>query len=140
MAPARSGPSSGRLPRLVCGVAAVGGFVVLLYLARLPVPEAVSHFVVEDAGYYLTTARNVVAGRGVTLDGRNATNGFHPLWLVVLCAETSLFGGAPDRMFHVALTTCVLLFTATCLVVCRDVRDLMSAALAPARSSSSAPL
>jgi len=38
----------------------------------------------DDAFYYLTIARNIVAGAGVTFDGLSLTNGFHPLWLAVL--------------------------------------------------------
>lgn len=38
----------------------------------------------DDAFYYLTIARNIVAGEGVTFDGLAPTNGFHPLWLTIL--------------------------------------------------------
>jgi hypothetical protein len=38
----------------------------------------------DDAFYYLVIARNFLAGLGVTFDGINPTNGFHPLHLLTL--------------------------------------------------------
>mgnify|MGYP001100851924 CR=1 FL=1 len=40
--------------------------------------------VADDAFYYFAIARNVAAGLGPTFDGLAATNGFHPLWLLLL--------------------------------------------------------
>lgn len=37
----------------------------------------------DDAFYYFTVARNIAEGNGVTFDGLNPTNGFHPLWLLL---------------------------------------------------------
>lgn len=59
------------------------------FLARLPLclepPEALlSKAVSDDMFYYLCMARNAAGGRGATVDGENPTNGFHPLWLLVL--------------------------------------------------------
>jgi hypothetical protein len=109
---------------------AIAGVAGALVLAWMPVSVAVSQFVVEDTGYYLTTARNVVRGAGVTLDGRNPTNGFHPLWLVFLCAEAWPTDGSSEWLFHLALTTCAVLFAATALIVYRDVRNRMAQWLA----------
>ncbi len=38
----------------------------------------------DDAFYYLKLAENIVRGRGVTFDGVTPTNGFHPLYLILL--------------------------------------------------------
>lgn len=109
---------------------ALAGFAGVLALAWMPISAAVSQFVVEDTGYYLTTARNLVRGAGVTLDGRNPTNGFHPLWLVILSAETWLADGSSAQLFHLALTTCAVLFAVAVLIVYRDVRNRMAPWLA----------
>ena len=69
-------------------------------------------------------------GAGVTLDGRNPTNGFHPLWLVILCAEAWLTDGSSEWLLHLALTTCAVLFAATVLLIYRDVRNRMAPRLA----------
>ncbi|MCK4807060.1 MAG: hypothetical protein KAT09_05410, partial [Candidatus Aegiribacteria sp.] len=39
---------------------------------------------VDDGYYYLEIARNISCGNGFTFDGLNRTNGFHPLWQVML--------------------------------------------------------
>ena len=41
-------------------------------------------FNTDDAFYYFKTAQNIVEGQGVTFDGIARTNGFHPLWMIVL--------------------------------------------------------
>ena len=104
-------------------IAIVAGVVGSLALAWLPVTIAGSHFVVDDMSYYLTTARNVVSGRGVSFDGRNPTNGFHPLWLALVCGVEWLSGTNDALAFHLSLTLAVLGFLATGVLLCREVRD-----------------
>jgi hypothetical protein len=38
----------------------------------------------DDAYYYFRVAHNIVAGAGSTFDGFGRTNGYHPLWLLLL--------------------------------------------------------
>jgi hypothetical protein len=38
----------------------------------------------EDGFYYLKIAQNIAHGAGSTFDGFNLTNGYHPLWLLIL--------------------------------------------------------
>ena len=40
--------------------------------------------IVDDGYYYLEIARNIATGNGITFDGLNPTNGFHPLWQIML--------------------------------------------------------
>jgi hypothetical protein len=40
----------------------------------------------DDFYYYLQIARNLAMGRGSTFDGIHFTNGYHPLWMLVLWA------------------------------------------------------
>jgi hypothetical protein len=40
-------------------------------------------FTRDDAYYYFKVAQNVTEGRGLTFDGINVTNGYHPLWMLV---------------------------------------------------------
>ena len=41
-------------------------------------------FNTDDAFYYFKVAQNIVEGQGVSFDGIARTNGYHPLWLIVL--------------------------------------------------------
>src|SRR5262245_20657161 len=67
-------------PWLVCGLyfALFLGFAILLPDHRL-VP-----FFNDDAFYYIQPASNIAAGNGPTFDGVNATNGYHPLYMLFL--------------------------------------------------------
>jgi hypothetical protein len=47
-------------------------------------PDALVVRMPDDAFYYLKIARNFVSGYGLTFDGINLTNGFQPLWLLLL--------------------------------------------------------
>jgi len=38
----------------------------------------------DDAYYYLQISRNIALGNGSTFDGINSTNGYHPLYLLIL--------------------------------------------------------
>ncbi len=43
-----------------------------------------SWFTTDDAFYYFKVAENITRGLGSTFDGIAATNGYHPLWMVIL--------------------------------------------------------
>lgn len=45
-------------------------------------------FAQDDFYYYLKPAQNLAAGRGVTFDGTTRTNGFHPLYFLLLTAAS----------------------------------------------------
>ncbi|GAP11335.1 hypothetical protein BECAL_02523 [Bellilinea caldifistulae] len=47
-------------------------------------------FTTDDAFYYFQVARNISEGRGSTLDGIHPSNGYHPLWMLVLIPVFSL--------------------------------------------------
>lgn len=44
----------------------------------------------DDAFYYFKVAQNISEGRGITFDGLNPTNGFHPFWMLVCIPVFSL--------------------------------------------------
>jgi hypothetical protein len=61
----------------------------------------------DDAFYYLRIAQNLVAGRGMTFDGAAPTNGFQPLYLLLLTPIVALARGsaaAPIYLSGVLLT------------------------------------
>lgn len=47
----------------------------------------------DDFFYYAVAARNMLAGRGSSFDGIHATNGYHPLWMLVCLEAESVFHG-----------------------------------------------
>ncbi|MEJ2746169.1 MAG: glycosyltransferase family 39 protein, partial [bacterium] len=62
--------------------------------------------------YYLTLARNVALGHGATADGENATNGFHPLWVIVLVPLFRLLHNGAEPQWALVLLTLFSVSTA----------------------------
>lgn len=77
------GAQASRLLLMYVGVAAVVtlGWLVFTLFAR---PGRVVSSFDDDAFYYFGVARNVAHGRGSTFNGIDHTNGYHPLWLLIL--------------------------------------------------------
>ena len=48
-------------------------------------------YLADDMFYYLNIACNIVSGHGVTFDGINPTNGFHPLYMFFLVFFYKIF-------------------------------------------------
>lgn len=75
-------------------------------------------FSTDDAFYYFKTADNIIKGLGSTFDGISKTNGYHPLWMIILIplflfSKIGLF--LPLRLIIVvqlglALLTIIVLF------------------------------
>jgi len=84
-----SGKTSRRAPRFLAWRATVGLTIALL-VCPLFVDLAVSgvrggfRYVAADSFYYLTVARNVAQSGRFSFDQQTVTNGFHPLWQLVL--------------------------------------------------------
>ncbi len=57
--------------------------------------NGISHFI-DDAFYYLIIARNFAQTGVPTFDGMHATNGFHPLWMLLLAAMHRIVGPDAD--------------------------------------------
>ena len=53
---------------------------------------------VDDSFYYFKTALNISEGHGASFDKLNITNGFHPLWMLIL-ALLSYFVVQPSLIF-----------------------------------------
>ncbi len=48
----------------------------------------------DDAFYYIKIAQSIVHGGGSSFDGISQTNGYHPLWMLVMVAVCALSGGS----------------------------------------------
>lgn len=65
-------------------------------------------FIPDDAFYYFEIARRISLGQGSTFDGINRTNGYHPLWLLVL-SLTSLLRLSREAEARVAMVVGVII-------------------------------
>lgn len=73
-----------------------------------------STYISDDMFYYLKIASNIAQNHGVRFDGRNITNGFHPLYMVIL---VSFFKFIPHFSTHAIRITlsflaCIQIITA----------------------------
>jgi len=78
------------------------GLLYRLQLTPFCVPGGPVWRISDDIFYYLQIARNISLGNGATFDGISQTNGFHPLYALIL---TGLFkaGVSPAQMPQTAL-------------------------------------
>lgn len=90
----RPGDGRGRAAAVLAVSLIAAGLALRLWVAAQPVERLIPVCLADDAFYYLRIAENVLAGRGPSFDGEVATNGFHPLWLLVSLAAVRLGGGA----------------------------------------------
>jgi hypothetical protein len=80
------------------------GLAVRLWLAWQPVPVLLEKNLPDDAYYYFMVAHHTVQSGSASLDGVHVTNGFHPLWWLLLMP---VFAGPQplgDGPVHLALT------------------------------------
>ncbi len=91
-------------------------------------------FMQDDFFYYLKVAQNLSHGKGSTFNGLVLTNGYHPLWLLILTAVT-YFSSAPKAILA-SMAVCNLLASAATfsisfkLVRTTGVRQLTAMAIA----------
>ncbi len=64
-----------------------------LYVALSPANSLTNWYNNDDGFFYFKVAQNIVSGHGVTFDGINATNGFHPLWMLICIPVYALIKG-----------------------------------------------
>ncbi len=116
----REQPGASARDRARIGLAAGG-------VALLPLVDLLRHgwertfgYLAADVFYYLTVARNLASGLGVSFDGEHATNGFHPLWQLytaLLYAASSRLGlGEPAFLVAVFASSLLLVALATALL------------------------
>ncbi len=74
-------------------VVLVGAVVTIqLFLISRPLDFLLVNLLPDDAFYYFEIARTIASGQGSTFDGLTPTNGYHPLWMLVLVPIFTFFG------------------------------------------------
>jgi hypothetical protein len=118
-----SGRSIGRpRPRGLTSLVLFGGALVAYAVAVLCRPQgAVLALLSDDAFYYFKIARNLLAGEGCTFDGIAPTNGFHPLWMLVVIAVSACTGGNELATPVAVLLLAGVIATATLFLIHRTV-------------------
>lgn len=94
-----------------------------LYVLSRPLDFLLTNLLPDDAFYYFEIARNIAQGFGSTFDGLTPTNGYHPLWMLVLSPLYALGNmlGWEDTMMPIraALLLSLLMNIGTIICVSR---------------------
>src|SRR3989344_6460173 len=69
------------------------GSAIQLYLATRSIPTLIQTLIPDDAFFSFQIARNILEGLGSSLDGIHMSNGYHPLWTLVLVPLYKIFPG-----------------------------------------------
>src|SRR5687768_11948827 len=77
---------------LVASGLLVAALAAMVFVAVAPLRSLLFR-TTDDAFYYFQVARNIVGGVGPTFDGIHPTNGFHPLWMLILLPVIAAAGG-----------------------------------------------
>ncbi len=85
-------------------------------------PENLITIVPDDAFYYFKIAKNICLGLGSSFDGINPTNGYHPLWMIILLPLAKLIT-APWVMIKTTLFLAVIFNTATAVLLNRFLKE-----------------
>ncbi len=92
-----------RLLLIVFGLLALVG-VSLTFLAAVGGSENLLLSLMKDDGfYYLQLAKNIAQGHGATFDRIAPTNGFHPLWALLLAPVFWIQHGSPYTPVRLAI-------------------------------------
>lgn len=100
-------------------------------------------FVQDDCFYYLKVAQNLATGHGSTFNGLVATNGYHPLWLLLLTLVCALFGQSSFFPFIALMVFAAILatyFAARIILRRTGVSPLVASTLAALVAAFSMPM
>lgn len=78
----------------------------------------------DDAFYYLQIARNLASTGNSTFDGINPTNGYHPLWMILLAPLADIFTDR-ELLLRAALGLSLLLHIGVSLLLVQLLRHLV---------------
>lgn len=77
--------------------------IYLIYFLSFVDLERILTTTSDDASYYFKIAQNLTQGNGFNFDGINRTNGFHPLWFLVLLPFYYFFEGSQETAYRFCL-------------------------------------
>ncbi len=100
-------------------------FAAGVYLISRPT-EFMIQYIYDDSFYYFKVADNIARGFGSTFDQLNPTNGYHPLWMMVLVPVYKAFGAWPDLAFRVVLLLQLGLWSAFTFILFRYLAGRLS--------------
>ena len=105
----------------------IGFFALLLrilYVIYISSSEKLVKYIPDDPFYYFQLAANFIQGNGTSLDGVNITNGYHPLWLLIISPFFLLKTANPDLPIAFTLVLSAILSIGAAYFIYLAVRKL----------------
>ncbi len=121
------GARAPRWLRVVLAVPALAGVGLILGLAFFGSEAQLLACLKDDGYYYLTIARNIAAGHGATFDGLGPTNGFHPLWAILVTPIYLIQAASPYVPIRAVIVLALLVHLGAALAVRAAARRLAGA-------------
>ncbi len=84
---------------------ALASLSLYLSFAWRPLDQLVAMFAGDDMFYYLQIARNIARGQGSTFDGITPTNGYHPIYMLLVTGLFKVFPGKSPGFYAQASLT-----------------------------------
>ena len=97
------------------------GLLAQIALITRSLSFLITNVLPDDAFYYFDIARSIVMGHGSAFNGIDPTNGYHPLWLLVILPIFKFFYTIADDVtpIRVVLVVAVMLNAVTAVFVLR---------------------
>jgi len=106
---------------LLIAILVLGLLPRLVFLFRGP--YSIVRVLPDDCFYYLKTSQYIAAGAGSTFDGLHLTNGYHPLWMLIM-APLAFFLHNPLALLKTALGLSILTSLLSTLVLYRLLKKI----------------
>ena len=101
------------------------GVVKLVSVVLAPAPFRVLAFNSDDVHYYVLTALHAAQGDGSTFDGLTPTNGYQPLWFLLLTAVFRVVGVDRSGAYVATIAVLVVLWLVAIALLYRLGRDVL---------------
>jgi hypothetical protein len=127
--------SNPNLGTLIFGLLFTSSFALLMWEAWRPLESLLEGRLVDDFFYYLQVIWNWVEVGSLSLDGRNPTNGFHPLFAALLIPLKWIAGDDKVLFMKLALSLLIVAHLLTAVFLVASFRRLIpnrTLALVPA--------
>jgi Dolichyl-phosphate-mannose-protein mannosyltransferase len=115
-----------KLAWILCSVLLLLVLLLNIFVAFVPANSLMNWFSSDDTFYYFKVAQNIVAGKGVTFDGINPTNGFHPLWMLVCIVVFAIFNSNLILPLRALVVVSAVMSAASTYLVYRVCRKYLS--------------
>ncbi len=109
--PLSRSPLASRTPGICWAVWALI-FLTFTWVAWSDLPTLIARILSDDMFYYLSVARHFALEGVPSFDGVTPSNGFHPLWMLILAGVIRFTPHSLDLPVHLALTAIALCFIA----------------------------